>query len=248
MVFMQFFLADRVAASAAGESGSGSGGAATVTGRPFEIALIGWDCAAGATSAVEAAEAASGVFSGVYAVSAAAAALPGGLLSDGIGRRTTLALAFLLQAAAFGGIGLTTNFSVVLLAAGVVGGVASGLANGAVFALYAEVLPSKGSASRDMNLLMTSQALSQTLVSLAAGRVLAAFGPANARAAYVFVWGGAAALLAPGLPLPPHRARAAAAAAARRRTAHAVSVYNLKSTSEHLTIKTSKYKKNNDRQ
>jgi len=53
-----------------------------------------------------------------------------------------------------------------------VGGVGGGINSGVQFGLFADVLPSPDNAARDINLLVSSMTVSQTVVSYVGGSVL----------------------------------------------------------------------------
>ena len=152
--------------------------------------MFGWRVASTAESA-------SAIFLTAVMLGSSAAAFPAGWLAGPLqlGSRAVMAVSFILGAATFAALTLTTGFTAVL-AIGVGCGVANGITIGATTVISAEVLPSVADSARDMNMLVTGPVVAQIAVTYCGGAVMqwlqsvlpAAEGSADP--APRLVWGG----------------------------------------------------------
>ena len=118
------------------------------------------------------AEAATGIWSLVQALTSFTVVVPAGVYSDKIGRKTLLGISFIITGCSFIPFALPNPRFELLLLMAAVGGVGGGINMGVQMALFADVLPSPDNAARDINLLVSSMTVSQTVVSYVGGSVL----------------------------------------------------------------------------
>jgi MFS family permease len=150
------------------------------------------------------AEAAMGIWSFVQSLAAFVVVVPAGVLSEKVGRKLLLGVAFLITGCSFIPFALPgTKFEVLMLMSAV-GGVGMGINQGVQMALFADVLPSAETAARDINLMVSSMTISQTAVSYAGGTLLSwlsnQLGYDSAQA-YSIIWIGTVAVTCLGAPM-----------------------------------------------
>jgi MFS family permease len=150
------------------------------------------------------AEAAMGIWSFVQSLAAFLVVVPAGVLSEKVGRKLLLGVAFLITGCSFIPFALSgTKFEVLMLMSAI-GGVGMGINQGVQMALFADVLPSAETAARDINLMVSSMTISQTVVSYAGGTLLSWLSSRHGcdiAQAYSIIWIGTAAVTCLGAPL-----------------------------------------------
>ena len=150
------------------------------------------------------AEAAMGIWSFAQSLAAFVVVVPAGMMSEKVGRKLLLGVSFLITGCSFIPFALPDTTFEVLMLMSAVGGVGMGINQGVQMALWSDVLPCPETAARDINLMVSSMTISQTVVSYAGGTLLSwlsnQHGYSTAQA-YSIIWIGTVVVTCLGAPL-----------------------------------------------